>query len=317
MFSHSWSILDGAGLFVWLREALGQSEAPIFIGSAFVRTEAVATVLNQLPDAVGGDILVRWQLDDLVSGASDLDLFSYCENRGLSLHMRLDYHGKIYVIPGQGIGIGSANATAAGLGISTKSNYEVCTLLPYSERSAYVARLPLKGATVVTKRLVEAMDSCIQQLRTSSLGATQINWPDEVLREIAPEVTLAPLELDDCFFTDGQWLQNPTSVLSKDQVHDLKNLGFETVNIDFLGISLSQTKMFRWLISVLSTEPDNEAYFGRLAEVLHRDLQTHPSHRRQEVKWLLQNLLSWASLSRHAGVRIDRPSYSQRIKLDR
>ncbi len=317
MSGASWSVFDGAGLFVWLRQALGKSEAPIFIGSAFIRTKALATVLNQLPDGVGGDILVRWQLDDLVSGASDLDLFKYCENRGLSLHMRLDYHGKIYVIPGQGIGLGSANATAAGLGISNQPNYEVCTLLPHSERSEYAARLPLKGATPVTEALVEAMGKFIQQQPSSSLSTTHINWPDEVLKEIAPGVTLAPLELEDCFFTDGQWLQNPNGAVSEDQVHDLKNLGLTTLNVDSLGIALSQTKMLRWLVSVLSTEPDNEAYFGRLAEVLHRDLQAHPSPRRQEVKWLLQNLLSWLSLSRHVGVRIDRPSYSQRIRLDR
>ena len=56
-------------------------------------------------------------------------------------------------------------------------------------------------------------------------------------------------------------------------------------------------------------------YFGALTEKLHNALVEDPKPYRREVKELLSNLLSWVEELEMEEIVIDRPNYSQRIRI--
>lgn len=98
-------LLDASSVQRWLSGSLAHA-SHVSLCSAFIRSEALAQLLTNAPADLTGRILVRWQLQDLLAQASDLDTFRVCKIRGLHLFMRLDFHGKVYSVPPHGIAVG-------------------------------------------------------------------------------------------------------------------------------------------------------------------------------------------------------------------
>lgn len=70
-------------------------------------------------------IIVRWEIEDLCKGISDLALYQYCLQNKISLYRNTRLHMKAFWDNGENIVFGSANVTARGLGSAKKYNYEL------------------------------------------------------------------------------------------------------------------------------------------------------------------------------------------------
>ena len=70
----------------------------------------------------------------------------------------------------------------------------------------------------------------------------------------------------------------------------------------------------QWLKNTLR-QNGNELYFGSLTANLHSALVEDPKPYRSDVKALLGNLLSLIDQWNLAEIVIDRPNYSQRVRL--
>ena len=62
-------------------------------------------------------------------------------------------------------------------------------------------------------------------------------------------------------------------------------------------------------------ENDGCMYFGAISEKLHNSLVSDPKPYRKDVKQLLANLLSMIKILNMDEIVIDRPNYSQRVRL--
>lgn len=71
---------------------------------------------------------------------------------------------------------------------------------------------------------------------------------------------------------------------------------------------------YLWLLNVLK-ENDGCMYFGAITEKLHNALVSDPKPYRRDVKQLLANLLSMIERLQMDEVIVDRPNYSQRVRL--
>ncbi len=71
---------------------------------------------------------------------------------------------------------------------------------------------------------------------------------------------------------------------------------------------------YLWLLNVLK-ENDGCMYFGAISEKLHNSLVSDPKPYRKDVKQLLANLLSMIKILNMDEIVIDRPNYSQRVRL--
>lgn len=62
-------------------------------------------------------------------------------------------------------------------------------------------------------------------------------------------------------------------------------------------------------------ECDGEIYFGELSTLLHEAIVEDPKPYRKDIKRLLANQIKWLETLGIEDIVIDRPHYSQRLRL--
>ena len=70
-------------------------------------------------------IVVRWEIEDLCKGVSDIELYQYCLRNKIILYRNTRLHMKAFWDNAENIVLGSANVTARGLGSLQTYNYEL------------------------------------------------------------------------------------------------------------------------------------------------------------------------------------------------
>ena len=103
-------------------------------------------------------LMVRFTLDDILSGASDLSVYEYCKAYGWELYLRFDLHAKTYIFDKKRCIVGSANLTSRGIGLSHSANYEIATLAEMdNEEQSKIDRL-FSNAIQVTDDLYQQIN---------------------------------------------------------------------------------------------------------------------------------------------------------------
>ena len=311
-FPFSGQLIDGKTAARWLLAKVGPAPAGVSLCSAFLRSEALRTLYPSENSTHGGRILARWRLGDLLSGASDLNAYPLAKQLGLAFYIRQDFHGKVFSVPGSGVIVGSANATLSGFGLKESANSEVCTLVPDSKKNQALLDEIFDGAIEMTDALFQEISSVV---RSAVMNTTEeLEWPSELLDRLQNLEFSGRLLLSECFastpvFDEGGAL----SSLDERDLHLLGLVGVD-LNSETLRRAFKTTRIFRWLVHALKSS-GGELYFGSLTESLHRTLLDDPVVYRRDVKIVLQTLLQWCQLLGGAGVLIDRPNHSQRVRL--
>jgi hypothetical protein len=313
-FPLSGSLISGSELYEWLLESAPLVEGPVLFCSAYIRSGAIEPLLSRLPVGVTGKVLVRWRFEDLTRGSSDLNVYELCKSHGLQLYMRPSFHGKVYVMPKVGIGMGSANATLSGFGLRLRANDEVCNLMPMSSPSLELIEGLFTGATLIDDALFSLLEkTCVAATRAGLVG----DWPDEVLSYMAIEPAPQRVLVDECFWSDGTWAVMAQPPTNEQECHDQLLLGIKSgASMAEVRGALDRSSPIRWLRAQLGSVEPAELYFGNLSQRLHSALLDNPGPRRSEVKTLLEQLLSWVTAANLPEFVIDKPQHSQRVRLN-
>lgn len=156
------------------------------------------------------------------------------------------------------------------------------------------------------------------------IGAPQMNlrWPAELLQKLVK----GPQRL---WVAELLWCESPnvlsiTTKINSDNdaaiQHDLALLGIDTnssneIDIDKLRTRFLESRAWNWLMERLKEADGRELYFGCLSAILHDALLDDPKLYRQDVKVLAANLIRWTETFGQSSVALDRPNYSQRLRL--
>lgn len=308
-------LIDGGEAARWLSAGIAAFSGTISLCSAYLRAQALDALLAARGPDLRGRVLVRWQLTDLMAGASDLRAYEVAKAAGLQMWVRLDFHGKVFCVPDRGIVVGSANATLSGLGLRSQSNEEVCTLVPPSpENLAHIDRL-FAGALLVDDQVFAEISIAVEAATQLEGSVGSMEWPEALLTKFQVSMPVEHLLASECLWSYPQLRSD--GLVDLTDPHDLQLLGLSQapVTSDLAVYKLRQTKVFRWLWQLLECSGEEGEYFGSLTAALHNSLLNDPVPQRQEVKALLQTLLSWCALLPAAGVIVDRPQHSQRVRL--
>ena len=76
-------------------------------------------------------IIVRWEIEDLCKGVSDIELYHYCLENGIALYRNTRLHIKAIWNNQDSVLFGSANITGRGLGEKNNYNYELNGIKEY------------------------------------------------------------------------------------------------------------------------------------------------------------------------------------------
>lgn len=283
---------------------LKRAENDIQIISAYCKKAAIQFVDDCILNLMQRKrLMVRFSFADIVSGASDLEVYEFCRNNGWELYMRLDLHAKTYIFDKLRCIIGSANLTSRGVNLMEESNYEIAFLSTISGDEISRIDMLFDDAVRVDDDLYKTLTECANRHNAGS--HVKNDWDESILQLFDTKVdVLFTYDFPNC-----------------DSLSNLKpdSLDFLAVPPGWTTATLKKAFMkcnaYRWLKSVLEQKENNEIYFGELSALVHNVIINDPKPYRKEVKELQANLLNWIVELDIDEIQIDRPKHSQRIRL--
>lgn len=96
----------------------------ILLVAPFIKASAFARLLKSIPQTTRLNCVTRWRPADIMSGATDLEVFQIVDTHRGTLWLRQDLHAK-YFRGDDNVLIGSANLTNSALGWSSNPNLEI------------------------------------------------------------------------------------------------------------------------------------------------------------------------------------------------
>jgi hypothetical protein len=96
----------------------------IFLVSPFTNSDAIATLLKECPTNEKVTLITRWRVEDITSGASDVEVYQLLKKYRGQLFVNNRLHAKYYRKGNQAL-VGSANLTNNGFSIGRIGNLEL------------------------------------------------------------------------------------------------------------------------------------------------------------------------------------------------
>lgn len=270
--------------------------------SAYCKENAIKQLNNFISDSVQEKkIMVRFRLDDILKGSTDFSIIDFCQQSGWKVYIRFDLHVKTYIVDGKRGFVGSANATNSGLNLGSHGNVEIGTLVDIDMVDMEKVEALYEDAIFVNDSVYEKLKVQYQMISTYEQGKQYV-WNQEIYELFTPKVkTLFSYELPEKDeFSNGEYM-----TFLDTEYFDDTGLMKETIR---------WSNAYLWLLNVLK-ENDGCMYFGAITEKLHNALVSDPKPYRRDVKVLLANLLSLIEKLQMEEIVVDRPNYSQRVRL--
>ena len=308
--------LSGENIWEVLRTKCSSCVEQVVFVSAYAKADAFRVIAASVGNRedIRKAIVVRWAKADLVSGASDLELYSLSKLYGWDVYIDTSLHAKVYKVDSWYL-VGSANLTASGFLLDGgRKNIEAClTTEDNSEISDWLER--------IVSMAVPLDDELYEEIAREVLATpTPIKISEWGFSSIVVSLMRRRLAAM-CFYTgDLFWTETPEALLNSqdleqldlDGQHDGALLAISfPADVQAIKAHFVNSIGWRWLM-LQSIEP---CYFGALSEALHSALLDDPAVFRKDVKGLLSNLLSWAVYLCPENCIVDRPNYSQRIQV--
>lgn len=274
-----------------LVSSIATASSELVICSAFVKDKALKALLKDISEDVSVTVVARWAKQDLTFGASDLGVYTWCQNNGYRFGVNSSLHAKLYLVDRSLIFLGSANLTHRGLSISGKGNVEIGTRIDPSATDIQ------KFKSFVDNEVVWVDDDIFNRIEAEVTLGKEINkesknieWSAEINEMFKRKVS--HLWVSELLFSSPNILQKP-NFESPEIVHDfeLLNLTIDNFTEDSLKQAFLETRMYRWLRDTIGV--DNEVRFGWLTKQLHSALLDDSTPYRSDVKEFIATIFEW------------------------
>lgn len=315
-YPFSGKLIDGVESYKWLIDSIPNLQGEALICSAFLKSNVLEEFFKLCPKEIKVKVLSRWQLGDLIVGASDLSSYQLCKKFGWDFYVKLNFHGKVFWIPNSGILVGSANATSSGFGLKPNSNSEVGTIVDQNSENVSVIRDLFSQAIKINDETFNELQLIVE---SHEKNREKINWPRNILNTIdKTDYSTEKFFISECFQTNGFDIFNETNLKNELVVSDLSLLGILNRNIErplLIELFIS-SKPYAWLYSCLQKNGGSMS-FGAVTSALHDALVENPAPYRSEIKCLVQNIYSWIKLvgSDATSIQVSQPNHSEILKI--
>jgi hypothetical protein len=314
-YSFEGKLITGPESFLWIKNALNHLDGDASICSAYIKLSIMREIeQNTRTDNIR--FLARWDLNDLVGGASDIECYKFAKDQGWKFFINRFLHAKIYSLPPSGILSGSANATNSGLGLSPQSNREASTIVSMSDSNLAFINCLFSESILMTDELYSEI---IEAFNAADKSKSFVQWPDSVMSKLNPNITQAiRFMFSECLLSDGSEILNLKQAKNENSIHDLSILAvpLNFFDSEYIANKFIYSKQFLWTKSLLK-KYQGEIYFGTLTSELHNALIEDPTPYRSEVKELVKNIYSWIKFIGPDKTKVvwDRPNVSERLRL--
>lgn len=246
-------------------------------------------------------MLVRFRMDDILKGSTDFSVVKSGIDSGWKVFIRFDLHAKTYIVDNKRGLVGSANATNSGLSIGKNGNMEIATMVDIEAKDIEKIDKLFNDAIKVDNDLLLKMKTQIDEVKMPGAKETH-SWDASITTLFNPHIdTLFSYEMPEDFkLVDGEQFPFMDETFTGD--------------IEKFKESFRWSNAYLWLMTTLE-ENEGCLYFGSLTEKLHNAMISDPKPYRKDVKLMLANLLRLIEELEMEEIIIDRPNYSQRVRL--
>lgn len=274
-----------------LLSGISGASSELIICSAFVKEKAIKKLLKEISDDVSVTVVSRWAKQDLTFGASDLEVYRWCQNNGYRFGINSNLHAKLYSIDQSLIFLGSANLTYRGLSISAAGNVEIGTRLEPSAADIE------KFKSFVNDEVVWVDDDMFKQLEAEVAISKEkykdnkdLNWSAAINEKLRRKIS--HLWVSELLFASPKTLQSP-DFESPEIIHDfeLLNITLDNFDIESLKRGFLETRLYGWLRDTIGV--NNEVRFGWLTKQLHNSLLDDVTPYRSDIKEFIVTMFDW------------------------
>jgi len=297
-----------------------EEASSLFIFVPYIKIEALRSILDRAQNCKA--IFVRWEPKDLITGASDLEIYPYCKDRGISLFRNRRLHLKAFVENYESCLVGSANISSRALNnpVSNNYNYELATIV---ENLSIEDRLYF---SIIEQESTLITDHIFDQL-LAQLSQKKIEYPNEDDFDIkieAPDkdflISSLPLTYNvDTLYRVYKSMNFINEVELNCTTHDLAlyKLSFG-LPLDVFKQQLKVAFFNHPFIKAFleKVRKRGEIYFGEAKVWIHENCSNVPLPRRWEITDNIQILYQWIIKLSDGNYIVDRPGYSERLKIN-
>lgn len=296
------SILFSNEILDSVKKELQNASSSVRIITAYCKSSSLMYLNSYINREVRDrKLLVRFRMEDILKGSTDFGIIDNALDNGWEVFIRFDLHAKTYIVDNKRGLVGSANATQSGLSIGKNGNMEMATLVDVEPKDIEKIDKLFNDAIHVNNDILSKMREQLDTVNSPELNESH-TWDSSITTMFNPHIdTLFSYELPEEFtLTKGEYL----SFLDETFSGDIKKL----------KESFRWSNAYLWLLTTLQ-ENEGCLYFGALSEKLHNAVISDPKPYRRDVKNMLSNLLSLIEKLEMEDIIIDRPNYSQRVRL--
>lgn len=288
-----------------ISEELKKADESVQIISAFCKSNTLQYLSKYISDNVKEKrILIRFRLDDLLAGSTDFDVVDFCREKGWKVYIRFDLHAKTYIVDNKRGVNASANATSSGLSIGKTGNVELGTLVDIEPQDVEKINKLFNNAIEIDDAILDRLRSQFNNSKKEGVVQTSTHsWSRDILDMFEPDIeTLFSYELPDSY------------IVSSGNFLGFLDLEVKEDNLDEIKETFRWSNSYLWLLRTLK-QNEGCMFFGALSSSLHDAVITDPKPYRKDIKQMLANLLKIIETLQMDEVCIDRPNYSQRVRL--
>lgn len=295
------SILFSEEILKSIKNELQKAEKSVQIITAYCKENTIAYLDKYINTNINKRLLVRFRMNDIVAGSTDFTILDFCLKKGWEVYIRFDLHAKTYIVDNKRCIIGSANATNSGLSMGKSPNTEVGTLVALDPDDIVKIDNLFNNAIKVDDKIFLNLQQQINNLALKN-ETKNYKWDSTITNLFNPKiVTLFADELPETTKIElGEYIPFLDIIYSGDY--------------NILREKLRWSNVYIWLLNTLK-ENNKEMFFGELSAKLHNIIVSDPTPQRKDIKNLLSNLLNIIEILKMEELIIDRPNYSQRIRL--
>jgi len=255
-----------------LKLQVSRDESLVLAFSPFIRSEALGVFLDSF-ETDSARILVRWKLEDLLAGASDLEIFDLLEMRGIPLYQHSRIHLKLFEFSSGISYSGSSNITNKGLSLQKPYNEEMGVLSPLDFNSyAHIRRL-CDESRRVTREMVDAYQKAIDESQVDPPIIGKLVLPPEESKEFLVSELPATDSPEAFIVAVSNYIQKQE--MCPEMLHDIGTL--KLTENDLKGNELK---------NILIRKFRNQAFVKRIVE----EIRSHPSMNFGTVTAFVQNM---------------------------
>ena len=260
-------------------------------------------------------IICRWRPDDLLFGASDVEIYPFLRDAGCGLYINKDIHLKLYIFASNVAFNTSGNLTMRGLGYSESANIETGSMVVLTPDDWIQIYQLIGTSRQVDDALYHRYKTFIEEhpKQKATEDFADFTSPGKAYTISSLPATINPMWLAAFCFNRGSRTYSPEEV--RRAAHDLANFGI-SANLeesDFdrrLGEAFRTTLFVSDFIGYLQSE--RSLRFGAVNEWIHQKCEDVPLPYRWEIKENTCIFYNWLA---HfiPEVTWDRPNHSQVI----